>query len=229
MLGRGRWPIEGWSASTTTRPPRPPGWPTGSVACSLRSPPPYGARPRPAGAAEGGPGAARQVGAGRARLRGPDPARSRRWVIVPDRRCRRRSTAGHFAASAGLAAVTCRSETSIRGEHRSGRGTWTSNGSCSCPRSRPCARPDQPRLLRPQASRGREAQRRPHLPGPAPLRRPARHARMPADRPAQTSRRNLTQGILPRQAPALSRPRYGATAASSSTASTSGELVAELE
>ncbi|MGF7125241.1 hypothetical protein J2X34_005694 [Rhodococcus sp. BE178] len=38
------------------------------------------------------------------------------------------------------------------------------------------ARPDQPRLLRPQTRRRQAPQRRPDLPGPPPLRRPARHS-----------------------------------------------------
>jgi hypothetical protein len=47
-------------------------------------------------------------------------------------------TSGHLAAYAGLAPVTRRSGTSIRGEHNPRAVTSSSNAPSSCPRSRPC-------------------------------------------------------------------------------------------
>jgi len=85
-------------------------------------------------------------------------------------------TAGHLASYAGLAPVTRRSGTSIRGEHPP-RG-WQ-QGPQTIPvlvRLRGPERPRLPGVLRPQTSSAEEAQRSPHRPRPTPRRRPLRHA-----------------------------------------------------
>ncbi|NKT15427.1 IS110 family transposase [Rhodococcus hoagii] len=48
------------------------------------------------------------------------------------------ASAGHLAAYAGIAPVTHRSGSSIRGEHPARSGNRNSNGPCSCPRSPRC-------------------------------------------------------------------------------------------
>ena len=65
-------------------------------------------------------------------------------------------TSGHLAAYAGLAPVTRRSGTSIRGEHPPRGGNKQPQTRVLPGRVRLPRRPDQPRLLRPQTSRGQK-------------------------------------------------------------------------
>ena len=104
------------------------------------------------------------------------------------------NTAGHLAAYAGIAPVTRRSGTSIRGEFpaRSGnkqlknalfRSAWIAS----------CHDPHLQGLLRPETRRRKETQRRRHLPGPPPLRRHLRHAQKRDSLPGKDSPRPLDQ------------------------------------
>ena len=78
-------------------------------------------------------------------------------------------TPGHLAAYAGLAPVTRRSGTCIRGEHPPTRRQQAAQTRVLPRRVRRPGRPRQPGLLRPQTRRRQTPQRRPHLPRPPPL------------------------------------------------------------
>ena len=93
-------------------------------------------------------------------------------------------TAAHLAAYAGLAPVTRRSGTSIKGETRSQQGNHALKSALFLSAFASLA--DQPRLLRPQTRPGQTTQRRPHLPGPPPSRRPVRHDPRPHALPTPT-------------------------------------------
>ena len=103
-------------------------------------------------------------------------------------------TPGHLAAYAGLAPVTRRYGTSIRGEFPAPQRQHTPQTSPLPVRvRRPTLRPHQQGLLRPQTSPGQEAQRRPHLPRTTTLRRPPRHAPEPRPLPNTRARCRLTR------------------------------------
>ncbi|MCU1533109.1 MAG: insertion element uncharacterized 43 [Arthrobacter sp.] len=84
-------------------------------------------------------------------------------------------TAGRLASYAGLAPVTWRSSSSIRGDHSSRRGNKALKGVLSSPSS-PHSRTDLPGLLRPQTFRRQTPQPGPRGTGPKTLRYPLRHA-----------------------------------------------------
>jgi transposase len=77
-------------------------------------------------------------------------------------------TAGHLASYAGLAPVTRRSGTSIKGEHPARGGNKRLKNALFGVRVLLPVRPRITRLLRPETRREEEAQRRPDLPGPPP-------------------------------------------------------------
>jgi len=110
-------------------------------------------------------------------------------------------TAGHLAACAGLAPVTRRSGTSIRGEFPARSGNKHLKRALFLSAFAALSRPRQPRLLRPETSPRQEAQRRTHLPSPAPSRCPVRHAQkpraLPGPRPTAAAPRSLTRNIGP--------------------------------
>ena len=104
------------------------------------------------------------------------------------------NTAGHLAAYAGIAPVTRRSGTSIRGEFpaRSGnkqlknalfRSAWIAT----------CHHPALEGLLPKETRPRKETQRRRHLPRPPPLRRNLRHAQKRHPLPGKDSPRPLDQ------------------------------------
>lgn len=76
--------------------------------------------------------------------------------------------AGHLASYAGLAPVTRRSGTSIKGEHPARGGNKRLKNALFGVRVLLPVRPRITRLLRPETRREEEAQRRPDLPGPPP-------------------------------------------------------------
>ena len=82
-----------------------------------------------------------------------------------------------LASYAGLAPVTRQSGTSLKGESKSRRGNHRLKNAMFLAAFASLRDPDSKSLLRPQTSRGQEAQRRAHLPRPSPLRRDPRHAR----------------------------------------------------
>ena len=109
-------------------------------------------------------------------------------------------TAGHLAAYAGLAPVTHRSGTSIRGEFPATIGKQApQTGPVPVIVRRAQIRSRQQGLLRPETSPRQETQRRTHLPLPAPSRRPVRHAQkpraLPGPQPDATTPRSLTRNI----------------------------------
>ncbi len=85
------------------------------------------------------------------------------------------ATAGHLASYAGIAPITHRSGTSIRGEHPARSGNHKLKRALFLSAFAALHDSRQP-PLRPQTRRRQETQRRPDLPGRPPLRRPLRHA-----------------------------------------------------
>jgi hypothetical protein len=101
-------------------------------------------------------------------------------------------TAGHLAAYAGLAPVTRRSGTSIKGETRSQRGHHALKSALFLSAFASLSDPPQRRLLRLQTRERQAPQRSPDLPRTAPRRRHLRHAPRP---PALQDARGRPNGI----------------------------------
>ncbi len=104
-------------------------------------------------------------------------------------------TAAHLAAYAGLAPVTRRSGSSIKGETRSQRGNHALKSALFLSAFAALGDPDEQGLLRPQESRRQAAQRRPDLPGPPPHRRHLRHAPRPPALPDHSTCPDARRGL----------------------------------
>ena len=101
-------------------------------------------------------------------------------------------SAGHLAAYAGLAPVTRRSGSSIKGEHPARGGNKRLKNALFLSAFAALHEPRIACLLRPQTSTRQEAQRRDRLPGPTPHRRHLRHAQRRHLLPGENPRRGLT-------------------------------------
>ena len=114
------------------------------------------------------------------------------------------ATGSRLASYAGLAPVTRQSGSSLRGEGRSRRGNHRlKNAMFLAARLASGSRIED--LLRPEAGRGEEAQRRPRLPRPQALRRDPHHASLATAVPGQSSPRR-GRGCLVASAHLESRP-----------------------
>lgn len=103
-------------------------------------------------------------------------------------------SAGHLAAYAGIAPVTHRSGTSIRGEQPARSVTQNSNARCSFRPSPHCTTPP----VAPTTTaneRKTETQRSPHLPRSTPMRCPVRHTQEQDPLPTTRSSSSLTETI----------------------------------
>ncbi len=105
------------------------------------------------------------------------------------------ASAAHLAAYAGLAPVTRRSGSSIRGEHPSRRGNKVLKRALFLSAFAALRDPVSPGLLRAQDPAGRAPQPGAHRTGTATLRRPVRHAARWHHLPTQIRPKRLTKHI----------------------------------
>jgi len=109
------------------------------------------------------------------------------------------ASAAHLASYAGIAPVTRRSGTSIRGEHTSRRGNKKLKRALFLSAFAALHHPPSRGLLRPETGRRQTSQPSPHRPRPTPLRRTLRYAPrrnpLPGTRTTEPTLSSLTKTI----------------------------------